>query len=326
MPQCSRFEVGRPAMPALLGSEAKVRGTCVGADRPRFLTRMQATQVATESAKARNADENAVAVIVGGSRGIGLAMVKDLMTRFQGHVFATGRSPHESAGLLELMQTFPGRISPVALDVTNEDSVIAAAETIRKSSHGRADLVVNTAGILHDISEPSSEGRMPERQLKDISEEWLLYNFKVNTMGPVWVAKHLQDLLETKGPRANKLANRPPAVLATLSARVGSIEDNRLGGEHWSLVGTRDTRLCAIRNCSPLSALTPLPSSARPTALTCAAFAPTGWYSYRISKAAQNQFTRTVALGQAPPASCRRPPSPTAAASVQMPSTNLWRS
>lgn len=237
-------------MPALLGSEAKVRGTCVGADRPRFLTRMQATQVATESAKARNADENAVAVIVGGSRGIGLAMVKDLMTRFQGHVFATGRSPHESAGLLELMQTFPGRISPVALDVTNEDSVIAAAETIRKSSHGRADLVVNTAGILHDISEPSSEGRMPERQLKDISEEWLLYNFKVNTMGPVWVAKHLQDLLETKGPRANKLANRPPAVLATLSARVGSIEDNRLGG----------------------------------------------WYSYRISKAAQNQFTRTVAL------------------------------
>lgn len=250
MPQCSRFGVSLSAVPTLLSLDARVGATCGSADRPRFLTRMQATQVATESAKVRNADESAVAVIVGGSRGIGLAMVKDLMTRFQGHVYATGRSPHESAGLLELMQTFPGRISPVALDVTNEDSVIAASETIRKSSQGRADLVVNTAGILHDISEPSSEGRMPERQLKDISEEWLLYNFKVNTMGPVWVAKHLQDLLETKGPRANKLATRPPAVLATLSARVGSIEDNRLGG----------------------------------------------WYSYRISKAAQNQFTRTVAL------------------------------
>lgn len=185
---------------------------------------------ATEPAQARNADQNAVAVIVGGSRGIGLAMVKDLMTRFQGHVFATGRNPNEAVELQQLMQTFPGRITPVPLDVTNEGSVIAAAARIRENSQGRVDIVVNTAGILHDVSEPSSQGRMPERQLKDISEEWLMYNFKVNTMGPVWVAKHLQDMLETKGPRANKAAARPPAVFATLSARVGSIEDNRLGG------------------------------------------------------------------------------------------------
>ena len=205
---------------------------------------------ATAAAQARNTDENAVAVIVGGSRGIGLAMVKDMMTRFRGHVFATGRNPHEAVELQALMEACPGRITPVALDVTDEGSVIAAAAQIRESSQARVDLLVNTAGILHDMSERSSEGRMPERQLKDVSEVWLLHNFKVNTMGPVWVAKHMQDMLETKGPRANKQAARPPAVLATLSARVGSIEDNRLGG----------------------------------------------WYSYRVSKAAQNQFTRTVAL------------------------------
>ena len=110
------------------------------------------------------------------------AMVKDLMTRFQGHVFATGRNPNEAVELQQLMQTFPGRITPVPLDVTNEGSVIAAAARIRENSQGRVDIVVNTAGILHDVSEPSSQGRMPERQLKDISEEWLMYNFKVNTM------------------------------------------------------------------------------------------------------------------------------------------------
>lgn len=211
---------------------------------------MHAAAAATAGAQARNADGNAVAVIVGGSRGIGLAMVKDLTSRFSGQIFATGRNPHEAQGLKEVMDQHPGRITPVVLDVTHEDSVVAAAATIRELSGARVDLIVNTAGILHDMSEPSSQGRMPERQLKDISEEWLLYNFKVNTMGPIWVAKHLQDMLETKGPKVNKASPRALAVMATLSARVGSIEDNRLGG----------------------------------------------WYSYRISKAAQNQFTRTVAL------------------------------
>jgi hypothetical protein len=75
-----------------------------------------------------------------------------------------------------------------------------------------------------------------------IDPEWMLYNFKVNTVGPMLVAKHFQTLLDTtrKLPSGEK---RAVSVLATLSARVGSIGDNRLGG----------------------------------------------WYSYRISKAAQNQ-------------------------------------
>lgn len=188
-------------------------------------TKMQAAATAaTAPAQARNEDPGAVAVIVGGSRGIGLAMVSDLITRFKGHIFATGRSPDASQELQELSAQHPGRVTPIAMDVTNEQSIISAAALIRDRSGGRVDLLVNTAGILHDASEPSCEGRMPERQLKDITEEWLLYNFKVNTMGPVLVAKHFQEMLQTKGPRADKGAARPLSVLATLSARVGSIE------------------------------------------------------------------------------------------------------
>ena len=213
----------------------------------RLTTSLPAT--ATADAQTRNADEEAVAVIVGGTRGIGLAIARRLLVRFKGYIFVTGRTPGEAHELQQLMDLHPARITPLAVEVTDEASVAAAAAHIRALTGARVDLVVNTAGILHDVNEPASRGRMPERQLKDVSEEWLMHNFRVNTMGPLFVAKHLQDMLETKGPAAKK-SKRAAAVFATLSARVGSIEDNRLGG----------------------------------------------WYSYRISKAAQNQLTRTAAL------------------------------
>ena len=172
----------------------------------RLQTNMQAAAApATASAQARNKDPSAVAVIVGGSRGIGLAMVSDLITRFDGHIFATGRRPDTSQELHALIAQHPSRVTCVAMDVTNEQSVSSAAALIRDRSGGRVDLLVNTAGILHDASEPSSEGRMPERQLKDITEEWLLYNFKVNAMGPVLVAKHFQEMMQSKGPRVDKV-------------------------------------------------------------------------------------------------------------------------
>ena len=163
------------------------------------------SKAATSSAKARNADDSAVAVIVGGSRGIGLAMVTDLLSRFNGRIFATGRNPDNATGLQEVLAEAAGRVTPISMDVTDEESVAAAAAIVRDLSGARVDLLINTAGILHDTSESSSQGRVPERQLKDVTEDWLMYNFKVNTMGPIFVAKHFQGMMETKGPRAGKV-------------------------------------------------------------------------------------------------------------------------
>ena len=70
------------------------------------------------------------------------------------------------------------------------------------------------AGLLHEA------GRGPEKSLAELDPEWLLRNFAVNAVGPAIVAKHFLPLL-------------PPdrrAVFALLSARVGSIGDNKLGG------------------------------------------------------------------------------------------------
>jgi NAD(P)-dependent dehydrogenase (short-subunit alcohol dehydrogenase family) len=96
------------------------------------------------------------------------------------------------------------------LDITDEDSVATAAEGIGSP----VDLVIIATGILHE------DGRMPERALRDLDRDRLARIFDVNTIGPALVLKHFTPLL----PKDR------PCIIAALSARVGSISDNRTGG------------------------------------------------------------------------------------------------
>lgn len=154
------------------------------------------------------------ALIIGGSRGIGLALVRAVLadSAFT-HVLAAARAPAASEGLAALAREHGERLRGVALDVTDEASLERAAAEIR--AHAPAlHLLVNTAGMLH------GEGLMPERRLADVRPANLLHSYAVNAVGPLLIAKHFQALL----------AHGERAVLANLSARVGSIGDNRLGG------------------------------------------------------------------------------------------------
>lgn len=74
-------------------------------------------------------------------------------------------------------------------------------------------LIINTIGILH------SADWMPEKKLDDLNPEQLQTLMQVNAIGPGLTIKHFSKLLDPTG-----------SVMATLSAKVGSIEDNRLGG------------------------------------------------------------------------------------------------
>ena len=74
-------------------------------------------------------------------------------------------------------------------------------------------LIINTIGILH------SADWMPEKKLDDLNPEQLQTLMQVNAIGPGLTIKHFSKLLDPAG-----------SVMATLSAKVGSIEDNRLGG------------------------------------------------------------------------------------------------
>ena len=98
------------------------------------------------------------------------------------------------------------------MDYQSEESIEKSALIAAKDSP--LDRVIVTSGILHE------ENLMPEKSLKDLSREKFLRLFQVNTILPAIVAKYFL-------PQLNKTNT---SVFAVLSARVGSISDNHLGG------------------------------------------------------------------------------------------------
>ncbi|RVU16313.1 SDR family NAD(P)-dependent oxidoreductase [Methylobacterium oryzihabitans] len=143
------------------------------------------------------------AVVIGASGGIGRALAAALVARGDhAPVFALSRS-----GAPGPDGTEAGRI-----DVTDEASVADAAGLVARA--GPVGLVVVASGLLH------RDGIAPEKALRALDPAAMAELFAVNAIGPALVAKHLVPLL----PRSGR------AVFAALSARVGSIGDNRLGG------------------------------------------------------------------------------------------------
>ncbi len=137
------------------------------------------------------------AVVIGASGGIGGALEAALIDEgaFDAvHGFARSRSGAQH------------------LDLLDEASISAAAAHVAK---GPAPGVVLVAtGILH------AEGKGPEKGARELEPDWLAHVYAVNAIGPALVAKHFLPIM----PRSGR------TVFAALSARVGSIGDNRLGG------------------------------------------------------------------------------------------------
>ena len=165
-----------------------------------------------------------IAIVVGASGGIGRALHARLSAQSRFHAVL---------GL--------GRRSAPPVDLTDEASIAAAARHVGAIG---ADLrlMIDASGILQ------GDGLAPEKSWRDLDAAQMARAFAINAIGPALLMKHFMPLLPRQGR----------SVFATLSARVGSIGDNRLGG----------------------------------------------WYSYRASKAALNQFVRTAAieLGRRQPA------------------------
>ena len=156
-----------------------------------------------------------VACVHGASRGIGLEFVRQLLERTPtSRVFATCRRPEAARALAELSQGSDGRLRVLDMDVTDESTVAKAAQRFEAESGGTAHLILNVAGVLHG---PSFG---PEKKLAHVEPDALRTVFEVNAFGPLLVAKHFHRFL----------CHEERSVFASMSARVGSISDNRLGG------------------------------------------------------------------------------------------------
>jgi NAD(P)-dependent dehydrogenase (short-subunit alcohol dehydrogenase family) len=146
------------------------------------------------------------AVVIGATGGIGGALLIALAeARTFRTVFALSRHPE---------RTWPPACTPIGVDILDETSLAAAAATV--AEHGPVGLVLVATGQLH------GPGLAPEKTYRALSLDALSRAFAVNAAGPALAGKHFLPLL----PRRGK------AVFAALSARVGSIGDNRLGGWH----------------------------------------------------------------------------------------------
>jgi NAD(P)-dependent dehydrogenase (short-subunit alcohol dehydrogenase family) len=156
-----------------------------------------------------------VAVVFGAGGGIGGALVAALA------------GDRRFAAVIGL-----GRGSAPRFDLLDEASIAEAVRAV--AARGAIRLAIDATGFLHD------EAQMPEKSLRELDACRLARSFALNAIGPALLMKHLLPALPREGR----------AMFATLSARVGSIGDNRLGG----------------------------------------------WYGYRASKAALNQFVRTAAV------------------------------
>ena len=156
-------------------------------------------------------------LIMGASGGIGLAIAQKLAAEpaMQTLVLCAAHA-NASAPLRALQQTCSARHIAALLidiDITDEESLATLAVAL-KAQGAPLDLVVNAAGLLH------ARDLVPEKTATQISTASMQQIFAVNAFGPMLLIKTLWPWLRAKRP----------IVFASLSARVGSIQDNHLGG------------------------------------------------------------------------------------------------
>ena len=147
------------------------------------------------------------AAVVGATGGLGRAFGAALLKEAE-----LGR-------LLLCARSDPGVTDPRAawcrLDLEEEASIAAAAEEAEAA--GPLHLVIVASGLLHD-----GAALQPEKSWRALDADALVRAYRINAVGPALVAKHFLPRLDRDGKSA----------FAVLTARVGSISDNRLGGWH----------------------------------------------------------------------------------------------
>ncbi|MBF9197598.1 SDR family NAD(P)-dependent oxidoreductase [Microvirga terrestris] len=143
------------------------------------------------------------AAVIGASGGIGSAVTELLAGEGFEAVHALSRRGFDSG--------YRG-VRAGVIDIEHEPSVAATAGELRDGAPLR--LVLVATGLLH------AADYQPEKTYRSLDPELLARSFRINAIGPALVAKHMLPLL----PKGGK------SIFAVISARVGSIEDNRLGG------------------------------------------------------------------------------------------------
>ena len=140
-------------------------------------------------------NKNNIAVVIGNSGSIGSAIEKELSDQGFKNIIGFNRS------------------SNPRLDLLNEETIAQSAQFI-KDKDIPVSIVFDATGLLHD------DNNMPEKTYKNIDQIFMRKNFEINVMGPALIMKYFLPLLDKE----------EKSIFASISAKVGSISDNRYGG------------------------------------------------------------------------------------------------
>jgi NAD(P)-dependent dehydrogenase (short-subunit alcohol dehydrogenase family) len=174
-------------------------------------------------------------LVCGASSGIGLALVFEILeNRNPQKVFATHRASSDLAELKKLQQDHPDKLELIEIDIENEQSLAALASHLSKRIKS-LDVAINCIGILQD----ETANILPERRLEDLDPAVFTQVITTNTLPTLLLTKHLKSLF--------KESSQP--VWVSVSAKVGSITDNRLGGWHSYRISKAALNM-AIKNIS----------------------------------------------------------------------------
>jgi len=145
-------------------------------------------------------------IVFGGSGGIGSALIRRLVSRYpDAELFATS---HKAQVANEPNVVWE------SVDLCSGASISAYASNFKE-----VHWIINAVGMLHQGS------RMPEKTVRTIDPDFFMSNVQLNALATLLIAKHFKAALSSASEMAGITRQ-----FATVSAKVGSIEDNRLGG------------------------------------------------------------------------------------------------
>ena len=166
-----------------------------------------------------------ILVTPGASRGLGVALTRQFLRTTTLPVFATTRTTGDLEAVRKnildgLEDVRPERLNLIHLDLTSEDSIASAAEDLANSLKYRQleNAYIHSAFITGGVL-------TPEKRLADLNWKTLYDTFQINVISHLLIVKYFNRFL----PDAKKKLDRP-SKWVHISARVGSIEDNHLGG------------------------------------------------------------------------------------------------
>ena len=170
---------------------------------------------------------NALVVVTGANRGIGLEFCKQILAKSDGNsVVASCREPSAATDLTALQKEMgASRLAIVALDVADEKSIAKWAESLAslepvKAHGGSISVVINNAGTT------GTDG-YSKWELEDMTADEMMHVYRINTIGPMLVTQQLvkRGLV---GSSAGSPSD-PVSLVGNVTSKVGSVDDNGSG-------------------------------------------------------------------------------------------------